>query len=72
MLQFYQIHLREPNLNGILQVRCTACGVVSNRYGSMMDLNVEIHGDAESLDTCLDQFIVVECLDGDSKYICGG
>ena len=37
-----------------------------------MDLNVEIHGDAESLDTCLDQFIVVECLDGDSKYICGG
>ena len=36
-----------------------------------MDLNVEIHGDAESLDACLDQFIVVEWLDGDSKYICG-
>ncbi|CAM0909054.1 unnamed protein product [Alopecurus aequalis] len=54
------------------QVRCTACGVVSNRYENMMDLTVEIHGDAESLEECLDQFTAVEWLDGDNKYRCDG
>uniref|UniRef100_A0ACD5UIM0 Uncharacterized protein n=1 Tax=Avena sativa TaxID=4498 RepID=A0ACD5UIM0_AVESA len=54
------------------QVQCTACGVVSNRYENMMDLTVEIHGDAESLEECLDQFTAVEWLDGDNKYKCDG
>lgn len=54
------------------QVQCTACGVVSNRYENMMDLTVEIHGDAESLEECLDQFTAVEWLDGDNKYRCDG
>ncbi|KAE8786849.1 Ubiquitin carboxyl-terminal hydrolase 19 [Hordeum vulgare] len=54
------------------QVQCTACGMVSNRYENMMDLTVEIHGDAESLEKCLDQFTAVEWLDGDNKYKCDG
>ncbi|CAN6163242.1 unnamed protein product [Urochloa humidicola] len=54
------------------QVQCTACGVVSNRYDNMMDLTVEIHGDAESLEKCLDQFTAAEWLDGDNKYKCDG
>ena len=55
-----------------MQVQCTACGVVSNRYENMMDLTVEIHGDVESLEECLDQFTAVEWLDGDNKYRCDG
>ncbi|KQK16875.1 hypothetical protein BRADI_1g31187v3 [Brachypodium distachyon] len=54
------------------QVQCTACGMVSNRYENMMDLTVEIHGDAESLEECLNQFTAVEWLDGDNKYRCDG
>ncbi|RCV22095.1 hypothetical protein SETIT_4G192800v2 [Setaria italica] len=54
------------------QVQCTACGMVSNRYDNMMDLTVEIQGDAESLEKCLDQFTAVEWLDGDNKYKCDG
>uniref|UniRef100_A0A453T3L6 USP domain-containing protein n=1 Tax=Aegilops tauschii subsp. strangulata TaxID=200361 RepID=A0A453T3L6_AEGTS len=54
------------------QVQCTACGMVSNRYENMMDLTVEIHGDAESLEKCLDQFTAIEWLDGDNKYKCDG
>lgn len=54
------------------QVQCTACGMVSNRYENMMDLTVEIHGDADSLEECLDKFTAVEWLDGDNKYKCDG
>ncbi|KAL5225059.1 hypothetical protein ABZP36_011698 [Zizania latifolia] len=54
------------------QVQCTACGMVSNRYENMMDLTVEIHGDVDSLEECLDQFTAVEWLDGDNKYKCDG
>ncbi|KAG8095071.1 hypothetical protein GUJ93_ZPchr0012g21088 [Zizania palustris] len=54
------------------QVQCTACGMVSNRYENMMDLTVEIHGDIDSLEECLDQFTAVEWLDGDNKYKCNG
>ncbi|KAG8075095.1 hypothetical protein GUJ93_ZPchr0006g41480 [Zizania palustris] len=54
------------------QVQCTTCGMVSNRYENMMDLTVEIHGDADSLEECLDQFTAVEWLDGDNKYKCDG
>uniref|UniRef100_J3MGF1 USP domain-containing protein n=3 Tax=Oryza brachyantha TaxID=4533 RepID=J3MGF1_ORYBR len=54
------------------QVQCTSCGMVSNRYENMMDLTVEIHGDADSLEECLDQFTAVEWLDGDNKYKCDG
>jgi ubiquitin carboxyl-terminal hydrolase 36/42 len=55
-----------------VQVQCTTCGIVSNRYDNMMDLTVEIQGDAESLEKCLDQFTAVEWLDGDNKYKCDG
>ncbi|KAJ6828991.1 ubiquitin carboxyl-terminal hydrolase 19-like [Iris pallida] len=54
------------------QVICTKCNAVSNRYENMMDLTVEIHGDAESLEECLNQFTVKEWLDGENKYKCDG
>ncbi|XP_078162663.1 ubiquitin carboxyl-terminal hydrolase 18-like isoform X2 [Carex rostrata] len=54
------------------QVICEKCEMVSNRYDNMMDLTVEIQGDAESLEQCLDQFTAVEWLDGDNKYKCDG
>ncbi|ONK70513.1 uncharacterized protein A4U43_C05F34480 [Asparagus officinalis] len=54
------------------QVKCTICNMISNRYENMMDLTVEIHGDAESLEECLEQFTVKEWLDGDNKYKCDG
>ncbi|XP_008789702.2 ubiquitin carboxyl-terminal hydrolase 18-like isoform X2 [Phoenix dactylifera] len=54
------------------QVICTNCNEVSNRYENMMDLTVEIQGDAESLEECLDQFTVKEWLDGENKYKCDG
>lgn len=54
------------------QVICTKCNTISNRYENMMDLTVEIHGDAESLEECLNQFTGKEWLDGDNKYKCDG
>lgn len=36
----------------------------------MMDLTVEIHGDAASLEECLEQFTAKECLNGENKYKC--
>jgi ubiquitin carboxyl-terminal hydrolase 36/42 len=54
------------------QVICTKCDKTSNQYESMMDLTVEIHGDAASLEECLDQFTVKEWLDGDNMYKCEG
>ncbi|XP_010928622.1 uncharacterized protein [Elaeis guineensis] len=54
------------------QVICTNCNMISNRYENMMDLTVEIQGDAGSLEECLDQFTVKEWLDGENKYKCDG
>ncbi|XP_010429445.1 PREDICTED: LOW QUALITY PROTEIN: ubiquitin carboxyl-terminal hydrolase 19-like [Camelina sativa] len=52
------------------QVKCTACSNVSDQYENMMDLTVEIHGDAVSLEECLDQFTAKEWLQGDNLYKC--
>ncbi|KAI3756115.1 hypothetical protein L1987_55929 [Smallanthus sonchifolius] len=54
------------------QVICTKCNNVSNQFENMMDLTVEIHGDAGSLEECLDQFTAKEWLEGDNKYKCDG
>ncbi|KAI3426517.1 uncharacterized protein J3R85_009868, partial [Psidium guajava] len=54
------------------QVICANCNKVSNQYENMMDLTVEIHGDAGSLEECLEQFTVKECLNGDNMYKCDG
>lgn len=54
------------------QVICTECSNVSNQFENMMDLTVEIHGDHESLEECLDQFTAREWLDGDNLYKCDG
>lgn len=56
----------------IFQVICTNCNNVSNQHENMMDLTVEIHGDATSLEECLDQFTKIEWLHGDNKYKCDG
>lgn len=37
-----------------------------------MDLTVEIHGDAGSLEECLEQFTAKEWLHGDNMYKCDG
>ncbi|KAL0297394.1 UNVERIFIED_CONTAM: Ubiquitin carboxyl-terminal hydrolase 18 [Sesamum radiatum] len=52
------------------QVICTECNNVSNQFENMMDLTVEIHGDAGSLEECLDQFTAKEWLHGDNMYKC--
>ncbi|XP_058113861.1 ubiquitin carboxyl-terminal hydrolase 18-like isoform X2 [Magnolia sinica] len=52
------------------QVICTKCNKISHRYENMMDLTVEIQGDAASLEDCLDQFTVKEWLDGENMYKC--
>lgn len=36
----------------------------------MMDLTVEIHEDADSLEECLDQYSAEECMDGENMYKC--
>ncbi|XP_030475492.1 ubiquitin carboxyl-terminal hydrolase 18 [Syzygium oleosum] len=54
------------------QVICANCNKVSNQYENMMDLTVEIHGDAGSLEECLEQFTVKEWLHGDNMYKCDG
>ncbi|KAL5785874.1 hypothetical protein ACOSQ2_008266 [Xanthoceras sorbifolium] len=54
------------------QVICTNCDNVSNQYENMMDLTVEIHGDAASLEECLEQFTAKEWLHGDNMYKCDG
>ena len=51
----------------VVQIQCTACGVVSNLDENMMDLAIEIHGDAKSLEGCLDQFIAWNGLMGTSN-----
>lgn len=54
------------------QVICMKCNKTSDQYENMMDLTVEIHGDATSLEECLDQFTVREQLHGDNMYKCDG
>ncbi|ESW08912.1 hypothetical protein PHAVU_009G084800 [Phaseolus vulgaris] len=54
------------------EVICTECDKNSNQYENMMDLTVEIHGDAASLEECLDQFTAKEWLHGDNMYKCDG
>lgn len=54
------------------QVICTKCNNVSNQYENMMDLTVEIHGNAVSLEECLDQFTGKEWLHGENMYKCDG
>ncbi|XP_078443582.1 ubiquitin carboxyl-terminal hydrolase 18-like [Wolffia australiana] len=54
------------------QVLCTKCERISNRYENMMDLTVEIHGDADSLEECLNQFTGKEWLEGENMYKCEG
>ncbi|KAI3961500.1 hypothetical protein MKX01_001236 [Papaver californicum] len=54
------------------QVTCTECNKISNRNENMMDLTVEIQGEASSLEDCLDQFTVKERLDGENLYKCDG
>ncbi|KAK4756435.1 hypothetical protein SAY87_006562 [Trapa incisa] len=52
------------------QVMCEKCNKISNQYENMMDLTVEIHGDAASLEECLMQFTAKEWLHGDNMYKC--
>ncbi|KAL2346631.1 hypothetical protein Fmac_000631 [Flemingia macrophylla] len=54
------------------EVICTECEQNSNQYENMMDLTVEIHGDAASLEECLVQFTAKEWLHGDNMYKCDG
>ncbi|KAG6382758.1 hypothetical protein SASPL_157536 [Salvia splendens] len=54
------------------KVICGECSNVSNQFENMMDLTVEIHGDAGSLEECLDQFTAKERLHGDNMYKCDG
>lgn len=55
-----------------VQVICAECNNVSDQFENMMDLTVEIHGDAGSLEECLDQFTAKERLHGDNMYKCDG
>ncbi|CAL5332032.1 unnamed protein product [Camellia sinensis] len=54
------------------QVICSKCNNVSNQYENMMDLTVEIQGDATCLEECLDLSTVRERLHGDNMYKCDG
>uniref|UniRef100_A0A6N2L6F1 USP domain-containing protein n=1 Tax=Salix viminalis TaxID=40686 RepID=A0A6N2L6F1_SALVM len=52
------------------QVICAKCNKISNQFENMMGLTVEIHGDAASLEECLDQFTDKEWLHGENMYKC--
>ncbi|KAJ4824368.1 hypothetical protein Tsubulata_038223 [Turnera subulata] len=54
------------------KVICTSCNKESDQFENMMDLTVEIHGDATSLEKCLDQFTAKEWLHGENMYKCDG
>ncbi|KAI8011226.1 Ubiquitin carboxyl-terminal hydrolase 18 [Camellia lanceoleosa] len=69
---FILAHEKQPLFNMYLGVICSKCNNVSNHYENMMDLTIEIQGDATSLEECLDLFTVRERLHGDNMYKCDG
>ncbi|MCD7448247.1 hypothetical protein HAX54_040008 [Datura stramonium] len=52
------------------QVICSKCSNISNQFENMMDLTVEVQGDAETLEECLEKFTAEECMDGENMYKC--
>ncbi|KAK3039599.1 hypothetical protein RJ639_029298 [Escallonia herrerae] len=66
-----EIRLKTADYKGG-EVICTECNVISNQFESMMDLTVEIQGEAASLEECLDQFTAKEWLHGENMYKCDG
>ncbi len=52
------------------QVKCIQCLHESNGYEPMMDLLVDIQGNAKSVEDALTQFTDTEPGDGASKYKC--
>lgn len=53
------------------KVKCLRCHHESDRYESIMDLNLEIFGWVKSLEDALTQFTSPEDLDGENMYRCG-
>lgn len=64
--------LIQQTFGGYLQskIKCLKCQYISERYDRMMDLNVEIEGNIESLQDALARFTAPEILDGENKYKC--
>jgi ubiquitin C-terminal hydrolase len=52
------------------QVKCIQCLHESNGYEPMMDLLVDIQGNAKSVEDALAPFTDTELLDGANKYEC--
>ncbi|KAH0466950.1 hypothetical protein IEQ34_004188 [Dendrobium chrysotoxum] len=61
----------DPRLQETTLVKCLRCDQESERYESIMDLTLEIHGWVESLEDALTQFTTPEDLDGENMYRCG-
>ncbi|KAH6774297.1 ubiquitin-specific protease 18 [Perilla frutescens var. hirtella] len=70
--RYQETNLVQHIFGGCLQsqVICSKCNNVSNQFEHMMDLTVEIHENAGSLEECLDQFTAEEWLHGDNMYKC--
>ncbi|XP_064611795.1 LOW QUALITY PROTEIN: ubiquitin carboxyl-terminal hydrolase 48-like [Liolophura sinensis] len=50
--------------------RCNACGSVSKTPAKFYELDLNIKGN-NSVESCIEEFLKVEHLDGDNKYMCG-